>query len=200
MQTQIIYINGPSSAGKTTLAKAIQHAFDQPFLYIGIDAVIDMMPEKLNDWKGGQAPLGFSWKQSVDQSGHPMQEIQLGPFAEKMVHTLREIVVTMAKMGHYIIIDDVSSGKQQVDAWREALRDHSVLWLGLKSPLKTLEAREAERENRMPGCARAQYYDVHKDVAYDIEFDTSKDSLETIIQTLRVACDLKSGSKKHEHR
>ncbi|MBA3604063.1 MAG: hypothetical protein H0W50_10610 [Parachlamydiaceae bacterium] len=28
---QIIYINGPSSSGKTTLAKALQQKFDQPF-------------------------------------------------------------------------------------------------------------------------------------------------------------------------
>ena len=34
---QIIYLNGPSSSGKTTLAKALQHAFEEPFLHIGID-------------------------------------------------------------------------------------------------------------------------------------------------------------------
>lgn len=45
---QIIYINGPSSSGKTTLAKSLQQEFDQPFLHIGIDRVIGMMPEKIN--------------------------------------------------------------------------------------------------------------------------------------------------------
>lgn len=69
MIAQIIYINGPSSSGKTTLAKALQHEFDQPFLHIGIDRVIGMMPEKLNNWEGGPAPLGFSWKESVDETG-----------------------------------------------------------------------------------------------------------------------------------
>lgn len=46
MIAQIIYINGPSSSGKTTLAKALQQVFDQPFLHIGIDRVIGMMPVK----------------------------------------------------------------------------------------------------------------------------------------------------------
>jgi chloramphenicol 3-O phosphotransferase len=32
---QIIYLNGPSSSGKTTLAKALQHALENPFLHIG---------------------------------------------------------------------------------------------------------------------------------------------------------------------
>ncbi len=68
---QIIYINGPSSSGKTTLAQALQQEFDVPFLHIGIDRVIGMMPNKLNNWEGGPAPLGFSWKSSVDETGTP---------------------------------------------------------------------------------------------------------------------------------
>lgn len=32
MIAEIIYINGPSSSGKTTLAKALQQEFDQSFL------------------------------------------------------------------------------------------------------------------------------------------------------------------------
>jgi RimJ/RimL family protein N-acetyltransferase len=78
---QIIYINGPSSSGKTTLAQFLQQELDSPFLHIGIDRVIGMMPDKLNDWEGGPAPLGFSWKNSTDETGHPVHEIQLGPFA-----------------------------------------------------------------------------------------------------------------------
>ena len=54
---QIIYLNEPSSSGKTTLAKALQHTFDEPFLHIGIDKIIGWMPEKVNDWIGGKAPI-----------------------------------------------------------------------------------------------------------------------------------------------
>lgn len=50
---KIIYINGPSSSGKTTLAQLLQQELDPPFLHIGIDRVIGMMPDKLNDWEGG---------------------------------------------------------------------------------------------------------------------------------------------------
>jgi 2-polyprenyl-3-methyl-5-hydroxy-6-metoxy-1,4-benzoquinol methylase len=58
---QIIYFNGPSSAGKTTLARALQNALHNPFLVLGIDQVIFMMPEKLNDWHHGTLAQGFSW-------------------------------------------------------------------------------------------------------------------------------------------
>lgn len=182
---QIIYINGPSSSGKTTLARLLQQELDPPFLHIGIDRVIGMMPEKLNNWEGAPAPLGFSWKSSFDDTGHPMHEIQLGPFAKKMSDTLKEIVLTLAKSDHYVIIDDVAFGKQDVDKWRAALKDYNVLWVGIHTPLPLLEQREKQRGDRMIGSARAQYIQVHKDVVYDLEFDTSKDSSEKIVHNIK---------------
>lgn len=182
---QIIYLNGPSSSGKTTLAHLLQQELDPPFLHIGIDRVIGMMPDKLNDWEGGPAPLGFSWKNSIDETGHPVHEIQLGPFAEKMSDTLKEIVQTMARLDHYIIIDDVAFGKQDVDNWKSALKDYNVLWIGIHTPLAVLEEREKQRGDRMIGSARAQYYQVHKKVVYDLEFDTNKDSSEKIVLAIK---------------
>lgn len=182
---QIIYLNGPSSSGKTTLAHLLQQELDPPFLHIGIDRVIGMMPDKLNDWEGGPAPLGFSWKNSTDETGHPVHEIQLGPFARRMSDTLKEIAITLAKLDHYIIIDDVAFGKQDVDKWRSALKDYDVLWIGIHTPLSVLEQREKQRGNRMIGSARAQYYQVHKGVTYDLEFDTSKDSSQKIVHDIK---------------
>lgn len=54
--SKIIYLNGPSSCGKTTLAKSLQNAFSEPYLHIGIDKLIGFMPAKINNWEGGPAP------------------------------------------------------------------------------------------------------------------------------------------------
>lgn len=182
---QIIYISGPSSSGKTTLARALQEEFDQPFLHIGIDKVIEMMPNKLNNWEGGSAPFGFSWKESVDETGHIIHQIQLGPFAEKISQTLKEMVLTLAKMGHYIIIDDVAFGSLDVDPWREVLQDFKVLWIGIHTPLELLEEREKLRGDRKIGSARAQHTKVHQGVVYDLEFDSGQQSLQEIVQTIK---------------
>lgn len=184
-QYQIIYLNGPSSSGKSTLAQLLQQELEAPFLHIGIDRIIGMMPNKLNNWEGGPAPLGFSWKNSIDKTGHTINEIQLGPFARKMSDTLKEIVLTLAKLGHFIIIDDVAFGKQEVDKWRSALKNYHVLWLGIHTPLSLLEQREKQRGDRMVGSARAQYYQVHKGVVYDLEFDTSKDTPKKIVNDIK---------------
>lgn len=182
---QIIYLNGPSSSGKTTLAQALQQELDPPFLRIGIDQVIGMMPAKINNWEGGPAPLGFSWKPAVDETGHPVHEIQAGPFAQKITHSFKEIVLTLVRDNHYLIVDDVAFGKAEVDLWRDALKEFNVLWVGIKPPLSVLETREKERGNRMHGSARAQFFKVHQDVSYDLEFDTSHQPLEYIVQRMR---------------
>ena len=174
---QIIYLNGPSSSGKTTLAKALQHAFEEPFLHVGIDKIIGWMPEKVNDWTGGEAPIGYSWKKSEDVSGSPIQELQTGPYAQKIGKTFQEVVLALAKMGHHIVIDDVSFGKKQLDQWKRILKDFRVLWVGVNAPLPVLEQREKERGNRIQGSARGQFHKVHVDATYDLEINTHQASI-----------------------
>lgn len=195
---QIIYLNGPSSSGKTTLAKALQHAFKEPFLHVGIDKIIGWMPEKVNDWTGGEAPLGFSWKKSQDESGNPIQELQQGPYAQKIGETFREVVLALAKMGHHLIIDDVSFGKEQVEPWEKALKDFRVLWVSVNAPLAVLEQREKQRGNRILGSARGQFHKVHTGVKYDLEIDTHQASPEENAEriTAFVSDHQKPSSKK----
>lgn len=109
----------------------------------------------------------------------------MGPFAKKISTSLKEIVLTLARLGHYIIIDDVAFGKKQIDEWRNILKDYKVLWIGIKVPLEILEEREKERGNRIVGSARAQYYQVHQDAVYDLEFDTHLLQLADIIKAIK---------------
>ncbi|CRX37906.1 chloramphenicol phosphotransferase CPT family protein [Estrella lausannensis] len=181
---QIIYINGPSSSGKSTLIKQLQHTLKDPYLHVGIDQLINMMPEKVNDWTGGEASHGFSWKAATDIDGKPMQLLQIGPFAKKVSETLKQIVQLMAESGYFIIIDDIAFGKEGVDAWREALRGYQVIYIGIHTPLPVLEERERARGDRMIGSARAQFLSVHRGVSYDLEFDTSKVSVNQIVKSI----------------
>lgn len=178
-------MNGPSSSGKTTLAKALQHAFEDLFLHVSIDRIIAWMPEKVNNWTGGKAPLGFSWKESKDESGNLIQELQAGPYAEKIAKTFQEVVLTLAKMGHHLIIDDISLGAKQLDEWKQILRDFKVLWVGVNAPLDILEQREKERGNRIVGSARGQFHKVHMGSTYDLSIDTHHGTLDENITKIK---------------
>jgi chloramphenicol 3-O phosphotransferase len=103
------------------------------------------MLEKINDWTGGEAFMGYCWKKSEDES----QELQTGPYAQKISQTFQEVVLTLAKIGHHIVIDDVSLGREQLDEWKKALKDYQVLWFGINAPLPLLEQRKKERGDRI---------------------------------------------------
>jgi chloramphenicol 3-O phosphotransferase len=182
---RIIYLNGPSSSGKTTLAKALQDAFEEPFLHVSMDKIIGWMPEKINAWTGGEAPLGYSWKKDVDPTGNLIQELQAGPYAKKIGKTFQEVVLTLAKMGHHIIADDFTFGVQQLEEWKNMLKGFQVIWVGVNAPLSVLEQREKERGNRMPGSARAQFHKVHVDASYDLEVNTHLASLSENVEKIK---------------
>ncbi len=189
---KIVYLNGPSSSGKTTLAKALQEALPEPYLHVGFDKFTSFMPEKINNWTGGPAPLGFSWKPGVDPTGHTVYQIHVGPFARKIVHTLYDFVRLLASQDYNLIIDDVAFGAIQVEEWKKVLQGYSVLYVGVTTPLEVLEERERIRGNRFLGSARDQYFRVHENVAYDLEVDTYAQTLEENVGKVKQAL---SGSK-----
>lgn len=184
---QIVYLNGSTSSGKTTLSKYLQDKLlPTPFLHIGIDKIISMMPDGINNWTGGSAPEGFSWK-TIHKDGKVFREICLGPFAKQIVRSYEEVVLTLAKQGHFLVIDDVSFGKKQVDQWRKGLNAYKVLWVGLHCPIEEIEQREKNRGNRLEGSGRHQHTEVHRGVKYDIELDTHKQSLKECTRMIKNA-------------
>ena len=58
MNGKIILLNGPSSAGKTTIARAIQQTIDVPFWHVASDQFVEsrMLPNRRAE--GGD----FGWK------------------------------------------------------------------------------------------------------------------------------------------
>jgi chloramphenicol 3-O phosphotransferase len=198
--SSIIYLNGPSSSGKTTLAKGLQNAFSEPYLHIGIDKLIGFMPEKMNDWEGGPAPLGFSWEPAADPEGHPTYHIRSGPFAKKITRSLKDIALLLASQGYHLIIDDVAFGAIEVEEWKEALKNYHVLYVGVTTPLEILEQRERSRGDRLLGGARGQYFKVHENVAYDIEIDTHAHPIEENIEAIKHALFKKTISKQAKEK
>lgn len=186
---QIVYLNGPSSVGKSTIARLLQQQLQDPFLVIGIDQLIFMMPEKFNNFTGTggsnvEVP-GFSFQEIVDETGAATGfKIHTGYFGQRMVKALKELVITLARSGFNVIVDDVSFGKKEVQLWNEALREFSVLWVGVHAPLEVIEAREKARGDRKVGSARWQAERVHIGVNYDIMIDTHEKSLDENVAEL----------------
>lgn len=178
---RIIYLNGPSSAGKSTLARALQERLAAPYLHLSLDALIDTMPTKVNDWSGERATIGYSFAPTRDAEGRAGFQVVAGEYGKRIGPAFRAMVVALARQGLDLIVDDIAFGAAQVDVWRADLRDFPVLWVGIAASAETLEAREAARGDRLVGSAREQLARVHAGVSYDLLLDTGTRTVEEAV-------------------
>ena len=159
MNPTIIFINGTSSSGKTSLLKALQEKFPEPYLDMGIDRFIWMLPKRYLD-----RPL---WDEVLGKA------VQSGPLGLVLFSGMHHAIAAAAKQGNNIIADHVFVEKAWVDECASLFGDMDAYLIGLFCPLEILEQREKDRKDRTLGQAREQFDVIHKYVIYDLELDTS---------------------------
>ena len=163
---QIIILNGVGSAGKSSIAKALQEIATDRFLHVEMDAFLDMLPESTFGH-----PEGLTFE-TIQEDGKPSVVIKTGPIAERAFRGMRHAVAAMASQGNNLIVDEVMMGREKQE-YVEQLSRFDLFLVGVFAPLEVLEARERQRGDRLIGLARWQYGRVHKDLTYDLEIDTS---------------------------
>jgi chloramphenicol 3-O phosphotransferase len=166
----IIVLNGASSSGKTTLARALQASLPEPYYLVQLDAFEDMIPERL--LVGG----------AVENAALTL--------SAKAMHTT---LACLSANGMGVIADYVFLDAPGLSGWLrdcvETLRGLPVLFVGVHCTLEELERRELQRGDRDVGQARWQFPRVHTHGVYDLHVDTSECStdacVEAIIERLR---------------
>lgn len=158
----ILFLNGTSSAGKTTIARAFQKLWYDPVLYASIDSFIFMFADHVlkND---------------------EVRKVALWPLISAFNQSLPNIAAT----GFPVVIDYVMESRIWLDECLDSLRDYDVYFIGVKCPLEVLERREITRGDRQIGFARWQHERVHRYGDYDLEIDTSIHSPEECAEQLR---------------
>ena len=167
MTARIVLLNGVGSAGKSSIARALQAITAAPYLHVQMDSFLDMLPDALQDHADG-----FSYE-TVQRDGKPSVVIRTGAVGEKTLRGMRHAIAAMAGQGNDLIVDDVLCNGELSD-YVELLSAFDLHLVGVMAPLEVLEAREAQRTDRLPGLARWQYERVHQDICYDLEVDTSR--------------------------
>lgn len=168
-KARIVILNGVGSAGKSSIAKALQGITTEPFLHVSMDAFCEMLPPAYFDHLDG-----FTFE-TVPQDGKPSVVIRTGSVGERTMRGMRHAIAAMAAQGNDLIVDDVLLGGEK-GAYRQLLAPFEVYWVGVMAPLDVLEDRERQRGDRLIGLARWQFDRVHRDMKYDLEIDTSKET------------------------
>lgn len=166
MTAKIVLLNGVGSAGKGSVARALQQITAAPFLHVQMDTFIEMLPDALQDHADG-----FSYE-TTRQDGKPSIAIRTGPVGSRTLRGMRHAIAAMAGQGNNLIVDDVLCNGE-ISEYLELLSAFDLHLVGVMAPLEVLEAREVLRTDRLPGLARWQYERVHKGIDYDLEVDTS---------------------------
>jgi chloramphenicol 3-O phosphotransferase len=180
---RIILLNGAGSAGKSSIARALQAITSEPYLHVAMDAFLDMLPASYWDH-----PDGFTFT-PVTEGGGTALEIRTGSVGARALRGMRHAVVALAAEGNNLIVDDVMLDLTWRD-YQTLLSPFDVSLVGVFAPLAVLEERERQRRDRMIGLARWQYDRVHQGMTYDLEIDTSSATPEACALRIKQAFGL----------
>ncbi|MCM2429839.1 chloramphenicol phosphotransferase CPT [Streptomyces sp. RKAG337] len=162
MPTQVIILNGGSSAGKSGIARCLQTVLPEPWLSFGVDTLVDALPAAM---RASDSGISFG----------PDGDVTTGAAFRLLDVAWAEGIAAMARAGARIVVDEVFLGGAGSQArWRTALAGLDVLWVGVRCEAGVAAEREAARGDRVAGMARSQALLVHEGVEYDLEVDTTR--------------------------
>jgi chloramphenicol 3-O phosphotransferase len=191
----IILLNGTSSAGKSTLANAVQEVMDAPYLHLGIDLFFDALPQRYvaklapDVVPPPQAHEGVVWV-CTEPSGCGFRELRVGSVGQRLWSGMRHAAGALARCGNHVVLDDVILNHEALVDYVAALDGVPTLLVGVSCPPAVLEAREAARGDRVRGLAAAWLPLVERYAPpYDVRVDTSVSTLEDGALAIKTAAE-----------
>jgi chloramphenicol 3-O phosphotransferase len=150
----VVVLNGASSSGKTTLARAFQEIAPKVFLNFSIDNVLYALPAS-----------------AIDRitSGADITDLCLPELIRAYYACVRQLL----ELGHDLVIDHAVTARYHAEHLVSAVASHHVVLVGLDVPPEVLAQRERERGDRREGMAMQQHGRVHVLMHYDLMIDTS---------------------------
>lgn len=169
----IILLNGTTSAGKTTIAQALQEVMEVPNLHTGIDQfLIERLPRRVVVYSDEPAAAAAENWLVVLQDG-AASRVQIGPQGYRWIRGMYRAVAALCEDGLNVIVDDVIYDPEVLRAAVELLPADQVFFVGVRCPLEVAEERERERGGRLKGGAAIFHPLVHAHGIYDLEVDTA---------------------------
>lgn len=151
----VIVLNGTSSSGKTTIARALQEAVaPRIFLNFSVDNILSSLP-----------------RSAIDRiiSGADISDLGL----PELIRAFYACTGQLLDLGHDLIIDHAITAQYHADLLAAATERHRKILVGLDCPPELLRDRERRRGDRRIGLAEQQHAQIHTLLNYDLMIDTS---------------------------
>ena len=178
----VILVNGPSSAGKSTLCRRLQARIEHPYLCLGFDDLLFFAAPRY--YKGADTPRQSDsdpftaqgvQMHRVSAEGEPLDVRPVfGPVFRRLIAAMAPVVRTLVEGGNAVIFDHVLHDQGMMDSCTAAFAGLRVFSVGITCDLAILEARERARGDRVLGRARGLADVVHGFCTYDLMVDSGQ--------------------------
>ncbi|WP_428950308.1 chloramphenicol phosphotransferase CPT family protein [Streptomyces sp. cg35] len=159
---RIIFLNGTSSSGKSSIARELLDILDDGvFFHLAVDGFNAMRTKR---------------KLDPEQLDAALRRTRMG---------FHRSVAAMSEVGNDVVVDHVLSEPWRLLDCLAVLPPENVLFVGVHCPLDELTRRERARGDRPPGLAAHQYHLVHRHGDYDLECDTGTASPRACAERIR---------------
>lgn len=145
----VIFLNGTSSSGKSSIARELLRSLDEPYFHMAVDSFHAM------------------------RANTPAAPDDLAVVLHRTWRGFHRAVAGMAAAGNNVVVDHVLSAEWRLLDCLALLDLRDVVFVGVRCPLAELERRERARGDRPAGLAATQLEQVHAHGVYDVECDTS---------------------------
>ena len=162
MAASAIVLHGPTSAGKSSIARALQASATIPAFHVSLDAFVTMSNRR-------------------DMRSDEEREHAYRIHCENLRLTLSNLMGTKFD----IILDLVLREEAQLREMLQVLASRPTYLIGVSAPLQVLEARERARVDRAEGMAREQSNHAAYARPYDLRIDTANCSAEDAAARIR---------------
>ncbi len=145
----VIFLNGTSSSGKSSIATELLRILDEPYFHLPVDAFHAM------------------------RSRTPVPPDQLPTVLHRTWQGFHRAVAGMAAAGNNVVVDHVLSAEWRLRDCLSLLVPQDVVLVKVHCAPQELERRERGRGDRPAGLAAAQSAQVHSHGVYDVDCDTT---------------------------
>jgi chloramphenicol 3-O phosphotransferase len=168
----IVLLNGTSSSGKSTLAKALQQLLGPRYFHLDLDLFQKTWHPNFLVYSDGENPASAEGLLAVFRND-ALREIRIGPGGFRFMDGLFRAVAGWASAGDNLIVEGAIYDPQVLRSAVAALHRFPILFVGIRCPLEVAEQWEQIRGDRARGGARTFHDLVHTHGVYDLEVDTS---------------------------
>ncbi|HVY02539.1 MAG TPA: hypothetical protein VG983_02695 [Caulobacterales bacterium] len=164
---KIIFLNGASSSGKSSIARVLQTRIEAPF------------------WR-------FSFDHLRDAGGLPLARLRSGEFdwaalRGNFFRGYEDALAAFAASGNNLIIDYILDTEARMRRVTALLHRFDVFFVGVHCDVGELERRERLRGDRKIGSARHDEETIHAFARYDLEIDTTRQAPEVSAEIVLAA-------------